>query len=131
MINEVTLVGRLGKDPAIEVKGQHQLLRISIATDDSYKDKDGNWQNGTDWHNVTLWNKQAEYVAKFARKGAVVMVKGQMKTRKWQDQNGKDRYDYHVEPHMVKVLTPTKLEGAGPQPPGGGRPPQGEDDLPF
>lgn len=133
MENRVTLVGRLGKDPVIEVKGEHQMLRISVATDDSYKDKSGQWVNNTEWHNLTLWGKQAEYVAKFAFKGAVVMVIGMNKTRKWTDTAGHERYDYHVQPSSVKVLTPKKGEGGQQAPPPGsgpGRPP-GEDDLPF
>lgn len=133
MINQVVIVGRLGKEPELEVKGQNQMLRISIATDDGYKGKDGNWVDQTEWHNVTIWNKQAEYVAKYAAKGAVVMVQGSMKTRKWQDQNGNDRYDYHIEPRLVKVLTPKKVDGQAPPSSRGGHgaPPPGEDDLPF
>lgn len=132
MINQVTIVGRLGKEPELEVKGDKQYLRISIATDDGYKGKDGNWVDVTEWHNVTIWNKSAEYVAKFAYKGAVVMVQGSMKTRKWQDQGGHDRYDYHIEPRLVKVLTPKKLDGHAAGPRGAqGAPPPGEDDLPF
>lgn len=132
MQNTVILVGRLGKDPVIEVKGDKQMLRLSVATDDSYKDKSGQWVNNTDWHNITLWDKKAEYVAKYAYKGAVVMVTGMNKTRKWTDQAGNERFDYHVQATAIKVLTPKKVEGgAQGHSPGDNRPPPGEDDLPF
>lgn len=126
MINKLLLVGRLGKEPQLEDAGQHKKLRISIATDHSFKDRDGNWKDETDWHNVTLWNKTAEYVAKVAEKGSVILVEGRMKTRKW-EKDGATRYEYEISPDKVKVLNPKKSEGGRGQQ----APPPGEDDLPF
>lgn len=132
MENRVVLVGRLGKEPDVKDAKGHKILRISVATDDSYKSKEtGEWVNNTDWHNLTLWNKQAEYVAKFGFKGAIVMVIGMLKTRKYTDQNGNERFDYHVQPTSIKVLNPKKVEGGGATPPPSGGPPPGDDDLPF
>jgi len=131
MENRVVLVGWLGKEPEIKDAKGHKILRISVATSDNYKDQNGQWVNNTDWHNLTLWNKQAEYVAKFGFKGAIVMVIGMNKTKKWTDQNGTEIYDYHIQTTSIKVLNPKKAEGGDAAPSRSGGPPPGEDDLPF
>lgn len=146
MINQILLVGRLGKDPELTAAGQHQKAQLSMATSESFRDRDGNWQERTEWHNFALWDKVAEYAVKWAKKGDTVMVQGSMTTRSWEGQNGK-KYSYEIRVDTFKVLTPKKDPNAAGAPPASraatpaaaatpGRPQGGpglapEDDLPF
>lgn len=91
--NRVQLIGNLGNDPEVKefAKGK-KVARFSIATSDSYKDKDGNWVKETQWHNLVAWNKTAEIVEKHLGKGLEVVVEGKLTTRNWEDKDGVKRY---------------------------------------
>ena len=93
-VNKVTLLGRLGKDPETRnFQNGGKVVNFSVATSERYKDKDGNQQEKTEWHNVAIFNeKLGEIAEKYLRKGAQVYLEGQLQTRKWQDQSGQDRY---------------------------------------
>lgn len=92
MINKVTLIGRLGGDPELKtLEGGTAVARFSLATSDSYKDKDGNWQERTDWHNVVLWREQAERSVKALKKGEMCYVEGKVSYRKYTDKEGQER----------------------------------------
>jgi single-strand DNA-binding protein len=92
MINKVTLIGRLGGDPELKtLEGGTAVARFSLATSDSYKDKDGNWQERTDWHNVVVWRDQAERAAKSLKKGEMCYVDGKVSYRKYTDKDGQER----------------------------------------
>lgn len=92
MINKVTLIGRLGGDPELKtLEGGTAVARFSLATSDSYKDKDGNWQERTDWHNVVVWRDQAERAAKTLKKGEMCYVDGKVSYRKYTDKDGQER----------------------------------------
>ena len=97
MINKVTLIGNLGKDPEVRrLESGVAVAKIAVATTENYKDKAGNWQEQTEWHNVVLWRSLAERVESQLKKGMMIYVEGKLSTRKWQDKEGNDRYSTDV-----------------------------------
>jgi single-strand DNA-binding protein len=136
-INHVTLVGRLGKDPEIRrTNNGGTVATFTVATDDPYKDKNGEWQNRTDWHNVTLFGKLAEVVQQYCTKGMLVVVEGKLKTESWDDRDGNKKYRTFVKAHNVvfgdsKGSRQEQSKGNDQQQSGGGPFDGKEDDLPF
>jgi single-strand DNA-binding protein len=105
MINRVTLVGNLGADPELKTTPQGQkVAQLRVATTESYKDRDGNRQESTEWHTVVVWGNQAEACGKYLSKGRQVYVEGKLKTRKWTDKEGNDRYSTEVVASDVRFL---------------------------
>jgi single-strand DNA-binding protein len=98
MLNEVRLIGNLGKDPEIRPdKRGESIASFSIATSERWKDKaTGEKRERTEWHNIVVFGPLAGIVEKYAKKGSKLMVGGQLRTRKWQDQSGNDRYSTEV-----------------------------------
>lgn len=91
-VNKVILVGRLGRDPEIRYTSSGQpVANFSIATDESYKDRNGERQKRTEWHRLVVWGKQAEVVQKFLKKGAQAYFEGRLQTREWQDKEGQKK----------------------------------------
>lgn len=97
-INKVILVGNLGQDPEYrESQSGMGMANISIATSDSWKDKNtGEIKEKTEWHRVVLFGKLAEVANEYLKKGSQVYIEGKLQTRKWQDQQGQDRYSTEV-----------------------------------
>ena len=97
-VNKVILVGNLGADPeARSLNNGGEVVNMRIATSESWKDKDGNRQERTEWHNVVIFNENLGRVAKnYLRKGSKVYLEGQIQTRKWTDQTGNDRYTTEI-----------------------------------
>ena len=97
-VNKVILVGNLGADPeARSLNNGGEVVNIRVATSESWKDRDGNRQERTEWHNVVIFNENLGRVAKnYLRKGSKVYLEGQLQTRKWTDQNGNDKYTTEV-----------------------------------
>lgn len=94
--NLVILIGNMGKDPELKYTASGDAIAtLSIATSEKYK-KDDQWAESTEWHNVVTFRKTAEYVGKYLKKGSKVYVEGKIKTRKWQDKNGQDRYTTEI-----------------------------------
>lgn len=115
MINKVTLVGRLGKDPEVRtLDSGTNIAKFSIATDESYKDKSGEWQTITEWHNVILWRDLAERAERSLKKGFLVYLEGKLTSRSWQDENGNTKYITEVRGNMFRVLK-SEFSGNGPQ----------------
>lgn len=105
MVNRVTLLGRLGQD--VELKYTPTgipVARLNVATDASYKNRDGAIVEKTDWHRVIVFQRSAENCASFLAKGSLVYVEGSLSTRKWRDQQGVDRYTTEVTARRVKFL---------------------------
>jgi len=101
MLNRVTLIGYLGQDPEIRtLENGTAVGRFSLATSDSYKDKDGNWQSTTEWHNVVVWRDLAERAGKYLKKGSLVFVEGKISHRKYTDKDG-------VEKSMTDIVAST------------------------
>lgn len=115
MINRVTLVGHIGKDPETKTfDNGGSVARITVATNESYKDKDGNWQTLTDWHIVVVFNKDCSRL----KKGALVFVKGKLKTRTYKDANGVDKSITEVNASLIRALERTSgqtTEAAKPE----------------
>jgi len=97
-VNKVILVGNLGADPeARSLNNGGEVVNMRVATSESWKDRDGNRQEKTEWHNVVIFNENLGRVAKnYLRKGSKVYLEGQIQTRKWTDQTGNDRYTTEI-----------------------------------
>ena len=105
MLNKVQIIGRLGKDPELRYsQSGTPVANLSVATDESYKDRDGNKVDRTEWHRVSVFQRQAENCANFLAKGSLVYVEGSLTTRKWQDQQGQDRYTTEIKAERVQFL---------------------------
>lgn len=96
-VNKVILVGNLGQDPEARSLTNGEVVNLSVATSENWKDRDGNRQERTEWHRVVIFNENLGRVAKqYLRKGSKVYLEGQLQTRKWQDNNGQDKYSTEV-----------------------------------
>lgn len=112
MVNKVILIGNLGKDPEVKhLESGSVVAKFSVATNENYRDKSGEWQTITEWHNVVVWRNLAERAEKSLKKGMQVYVEGKLSTRKWQDQNGNDRYTTDVVSNYFRILE--KKESSG------------------
>ncbi|HHB79588.1 MAG TPA: single-stranded DNA-binding protein [Saprospiraceae bacterium] len=117
MINKVILVGNLGKDPEVRhLESGAAVAKFPLATNESYKDKNGEWQNMTEWHNIVVWRYLAEKAERSLKKGSLVYIEGKLTTRKWQDADGKDHYTTEV---VGRILQPLERRegGSGTNPP--------------
>lgn len=104
-VNKVILVGNLGKDPETRhLDGGSQVTTFSLATGESYKDKNGQRVEKTEWHNIVVWNKLSEIVEKYVKKGQTVYIEGKLATRKWQDKEGQDRYTTEIVATNLTML---------------------------
>lgn len=105
-INKVILVGNLGKDPEVRYTSNGTAVaNVTIATSDQWKDKQsGQTQERTEWHNVVFYNRLAEIVGEYLRKGSQVYVEGSLRTRKWQDKTGNDRYTTEIIANEMQML---------------------------
>lgn len=106
-MNKVILIGRLGQDPktACSQTGT-TIVNFSLATDESYTSQDGNKVEKTEWHRIVAFGKQADFCSNYLSKGRLVLVEGSLQTRKWQDQEGRDRYTTEVKSRSVQALDP-------------------------
>jgi single-strand DNA-binding protein len=85
-VNKAILVGRLGRDPETRFTGGGQAVaNFSVATDETYKDKNGERQKRTEWHKIVVWGKQAEIAQQYLKKGSLVFIEGRIQSREWQD----------------------------------------------
>ena len=95
-VNKVILVGNLGKDPELRrTQSGSAVVSFSLATTEKFKGKDGQQKEETEWHNITAWNKSAEVLAQYLKKGSTVYIEGKLKTRSWED-NGQKKYKTEV-----------------------------------
>tara|TARA_R100000234_G_scaffold118040_1_gene97669 strand:+ start:1361 stop:1759 length:399 start_codon:yes stop_codon:yes gene_type:complete len=103
-VNKAILVGRLGVDPELRTTGTGtHVVNIRMATTDRRKEGES-WVDHTEWHNVTVWGRTAENVAKFCTKGKEIYVEGKIQTRKYQDKSGADRYSTEIVADNVRFL---------------------------
>ncbi len=104
-MNRVFILGRLGKDPEVHYgQNGNALASLSVATDESYTDSEGNKQERTEWHKIVVYQRMAENCATYLRKGSQVLVEGSLQTRKWQDQQGQDRYSTEIKAARIQFL---------------------------
>jgi single-strand DNA-binding protein len=113
-VNKVILLGRLGKDPEVKyTPSGTPVARFTLATNDRFKDKEGNWQDRTEWHTLTAWARTAEIVGEYLKKGSQVYIEGSLRTRSWDDkQTGQKKYMTEVNVNEM-VMLGGKGEGAG------------------
>ena len=137
MINKVILIGNLGKDPEVRhLEGGSSVANFTLATNENYKDKTGEWQKQTEWHNIVAWGNLAEYSEKWLKKGMLVFIEGKLTHRKYQDKEGNDRYITEVKSVSIRTMEKREYSGdeSGQQPMDIASTPPSfdqEDDLPF
>ena len=104
-VNKVILVGNLGRDPETRyTTGGDAVTNIRVATTDTWKDKNGEKQEKTEWHTVVFFGRQAEIAGEYLKKGRQVYVEGRLQTRKWQDKEGQDRYTTEIIADRMQML---------------------------
>ncbi|MFC0790846.1 single-stranded DNA-binding protein [Pasteurella multocida] len=105
-VNKVIIVGNLGNDPEIRaMPNGDAVVKISVATSESWNDKNtGERKTQTEWHSIVFYRRQAEICGQYLKKGSKVYVEGKLRTRKWQDQNGQDRYTTEIQGDVLQML---------------------------
>lgn len=114
MVNKVTLIGNLGRDPEIRrLETGAAVGKFPVATNESYKDKNGEWQTQTEWHDVVVWNAAAERAERDLKKGKLVYVEGKLTHRKYTDKNNVERYITEVRCLTFRLLERRESTGGG------------------
>lgn len=142
-LNKVMLIGHLGKDPEVRyLEGGAAVANFSLATDESYKNKNGEKVQQTEWHNIVVWRQLAEIAVKYFKKGKLVYVEGRLKTRSWDDKEGHKKYTTEIIADNVVMLDKAgqgETANFVAEPSNGSKaqvteaiqPPTAADDLPF
>jgi len=144
-INKVIIVGNLGGDPETRyMPSGSAVTNLTVATNESWKDKQtGEQKDRTEWHKVAMFNRLAEIAAEYLRKGSQVYIEGKLRTRKWQDKSGQDRWTTEIIADEMQMLGGRGGSGGGSAPMSSGQdsglpssPPQAgpddfDDDIPF
>ncbi len=105
--NKVSLIGRLGAQPeVVKTENGRTLARFSLAVNSGYKDKNGNWVNDTQWHNINAWGKTADLVKRLLGKGQEVVVEGRLMNRSYETKSGEKRFSTTIEMNEFLALTP-------------------------
>ncbi|MBU3917775.1 single-stranded DNA-binding protein [bacterium] len=111
-LNKVLLIGRLGQDPEKRITpAGHSVVNVSLATTEYFKDKSGNRQEKTEWHKVVFWNRQAEIVEQYCKKGSQIYIEGALQTEEWQDKDGNKRQTTKIIARALQLLDP-KSQGS-------------------
>lgn len=104
-VNKVILVGNLGNDPEVRyMPNGNAVANLSLATSESWKDQEGQMQERTEWHRLTMYKRLAEIAGEYLKKGSQIYVEGKLQTRKWQDQSGEDRYSTEIVVDQMQML---------------------------
>jgi single-strand DNA-binding protein len=151
-LNKVQLIGNLGKDPELKyTPSGTAYAKLALATNERYKDKDGQWQDRTEWHNVVLWQRLAEIAGEYLKKGGKVYIEGRLQTRSWDDkQTNQKKYMTEVVANDLILLSGRSEGGEGggysrgaaagggnnfdqrvPEPEPAGATPISDEDIPF
>jgi single-strand DNA-binding protein len=113
-INKVILVGNLGNDPEVRyMPNGNAVANLSLATSESWKDQQGQVQERTEWHRLTMYRRLAEIAGEHLKKGSQIYVEGKLQTRKWQDQQGQDRFTTEIIVDQMQMLGGRGAEGGG------------------
>ncbi|MBM4334427.1 MAG: single-stranded DNA-binding protein [Deltaproteobacteria bacterium] len=140
-VNKVIIVGNVGRDPELRTtQGGQNVSTFSVATNERFKDKSGEWQDRTEWHRVVAWGRLAEICGEYLKKGRQVYIEGRLQTRDWEDKDGHKRYTTEVIAQSMQMLgsprgggdEPSSRSGgdfeySAPGGSGGG----GDDEIPF
>ena len=136
-VNKVILVGHLGQDPDVRaMPSGSSVANLSLATNEQWRDKNtGEQQERTEWHRLALFGRLAEIAGQYLRKGAPVYVEGRLRTRKWQDRDGHDRYSTEIVVNELQMLggrgSTSQAGPDRPAPPAESRGPASRPDMPF
>ena len=146
-VNKAIIVGNLGRDPEVRYSASgNAIANVTVATTDSWKDRQsGERQERTEWHRVVFFNRLAEIVAEYLKKGSQVFIEGRIQTRKWEDKDGNERWTTEIVANEMQMLGsrggggmqggPADDSGAAPVPGGGGSSgfsdSEFDDDIPF
>ena len=142
-VNKAIIVGNLGRDPEVRFTQSGQAMaRFSVATTDTWMDRENGRQERTEWHNIVVWGKQAELCGQYLSKGRLVYIEGRIQTRKVEDKEGKERYFTDINARQVTFLGSrdgggTRSGQSSDDEPGGGFDDAGagsvppDDDVPF
>jgi single-strand DNA-binding protein len=104
-VNKVILIGRVGRDPEVRyISSGAPVASFSVATDESFKSKNGEQQQHTEWHKVVAWNKLAEICGEYLTKGKLVYIEGSIRSRQWEDQSGNKRTSYEIIARNMQML---------------------------
>ncbi|MBL6734531.1 MAG: single-stranded DNA-binding protein [Shewanellaceae bacterium] len=115
-VNKVILVGNLGQNPEVRyMPNGKAVANITVATSESWKDQQGQVQEKTEWHRVVMYQRLAEIAGEYLQKGSKVYLEGRLQTRKWQDQNGQDRYTTDIVVNEMQMLDGRSQQGQGYQ----------------
>ena len=132
-VNKVILVGRLGRDPETRYTGGGQAVaNFSVATDETYKDRNGERQKRTEWHKIVVWGKQAEIAQQYLKKGSLIFIEGRIQSREWQDNEGQKRTSFEIVASNFRMLggrADGAAAGAAAGGMGGGAPRGGGDEI--
>lgn len=146
-VNKVILIGRLGKDPEVKyTPSGTPVAKFSVATDEVFKDRNGEQQRRTEWHNIVAWSKLAEICGEYLTKGKQVYIEGSIRSRQWEDQSGGKRTSYDIIARSMTMLgskadseraaaapgrAPAEPDTAGPEPAPSPSPEITDEDVPF
>ncbi len=141
MVNKVVLLGNVGKDPEVRhLENGTAVATFSLATSETFKDREGNRQTRTEWHNIVLWRGLAEIAERYVKKGHMLYIEGKITNRSYDGQDGNKRYITEIVGNEMKMLTPKGSEGGMSSPAGESHSntsnntvnePLETDDLPF
>ena len=127
-VNKVILLGNIGKDPEVRETKAGNIVNLTMATSEKYTDKSGQKQENTEWHNLVVFGKLADVVAKYVKKGDKLYVEGSITTRKWEDKEGNTRYTTEVKVRDLTMLGGAEKKSTQPAAVAVG---EDDDDLPF
>ena len=148
-LNKAMIIGNAGKDPEVRYidsrSGKVKAATFTVATDERFRDSSGAWKEHTEWHSVIVWNRLADFVEKYVKKGTQLYIEGRIRTRSWDDQNGVKRYTTEIYADNMQMLsradgdTGTRSSGTytppvppvPPAQPANPMPMDDPDDLPF
>ena len=131
MINKAILIGHLGKDPEIRTAGDAKVANFSLATSESYKDRNGDWKEKTEWHNIVMWRYLAERAEKYLKKGMEIYVEGKIETRSWEDNEGTKKYITEIVCSKLTILSRIEKSSENTHQDNSNNDNSGSDDLPF
>lgn len=138
-LNKVIIIGNLGQDPEVRyTQSNTAVATLSVATSEKFKDRNGEYQEKTEWHRVTLWDKRAEIAQKYLTKGSKVCIEGKLQTKEWEDKDGAKRKTTEILGLNLVMLSGNQSGGAGgyqarqtPEPEAAANMDNMDDDLPF
>ena len=141
-VNKVILMGHLGRDPEMRYMPDGTAnATLNLATSETYKDREGNRQERTEWHRVVLWGRMAEIAGEYLRKGSQAYIEGRIHTRKWADKDGQERYSTEIRGDRLQLVggrrdgadggTPVPQHGGGDGNMGATPMEEFDDDIPF